>query len=102
MVLGQLTAENLTVSVSGLGDVDIAGEVLSAKIEIPGGGSIQAPDLKIGTADVNISGLGDATLWVTDRLTGNISGGGSVSYYGDPQVDTNVSGLGDFNPKGSK
>ena len=102
LVLGQLTAENLTVSVSGLGDVDIAGEVLSAKIEIPGGGSIQAPDLKIGTADVNISGLGDATLWVTDRLTGNISGGGSVSYYGDPQVDTNVSGLGDFNPKGSK
>ncbi len=97
-----VTADSLDVVVSGLGSVEIAGKVPQATFEIPGAGEVKAADLECQTANVNISGLGDATLWVTDQLTGAISGGGSVSYYGDPQVTTQTTGLGNFKALGSK
>jgi len=100
--LDNLTADSLDISVSGLGNVEVAGEVTTASIEISGAGSVDAPDLKIETASVSVPGLGSATVWVTDQLTGDISGAGSVNYYGDPQVQTNSSGLGSFKAMGSK
>jgi hypothetical protein len=100
--LGQLNARNLDVTISGLGNVDVAGEVTTATINISGAGNVNAPDLKIQTAEVNIPGLGGAKIWVTDQLSGTISGGGDVSYYGDPQTSVNTTGLGAFKPLGSK
>jgi hypothetical protein len=101
-VLDQLKADSLNITLSGLGSVEGSGEVTNARIDIPGAGSVNAGDLKVQTVDVTISGLGSATLWVTDQLTGNISGGGNVSYYGDPQTDVETTGLGQFKSLGSK
>jgi hypothetical protein len=39
---------------------------------------------------------------VTSQLTGNISGGGSVRYYGSPQTNTESAGLGKFESLGNK
>ncbi len=100
--LDQLTAESVDIDLSGLGNVDISGEVTQETIEISGAGSVNAADLKCQTANVDIPGLGGATVWVTDTLTGNISGGGSVNYYGTPQVDAETSGLGQFEKLGDK
>jgi len=100
--LKQLTADALNITVSGLGSVDIAGEVDKATIDIPGAGTMNTPDLKIKTANVTIPGLGNATLWVTDQLTGNISGAGTISYYGNPQIDVTKTGLGTYKSLGSK
>ena len=98
----QITTDKLDVALSGLGGIDINGQATQATFDISGAGSINAPDLKIQTANITISGLGGATLWVTDQLTGEISGAGSVSYFGSPQTNTNSSGLGKFNSLGSK
>jgi hypothetical protein len=38
--------------------------------------------------------LGSATVRVSDLLRADISGGGSVRYYGNPTIDEQVSGLG--------
>jgi hypothetical protein len=100
--LDALDADSLDVTLSGVGDVEISGQVTTAQIDIPGAGSVRASDLRIETADVNISGIGGATLWVTGQLTGTISGGGSVSYYGNPQTNTTSTGLGKFTSLGSK
>ncbi len=100
--LNQLTADMLNVNVSGLGSVDIAGDVGEATISIPGAGTINAPDLKIKTANVTVPGLGSATVWVTDKLAGTISGAGTISYYGNPQTDVNTTGLGTYKSLGSK
>jgi hypothetical protein len=102
VVVGKLTAESVSGSISGLGGIEMTGEVSSATFDISGAGSIKASDLKIKTATITISGIGGADLWVTDRLTGEISGGGSVSYYGNPQTDTERSGIGNFKPLGAK
>ena len=100
--LWELAADEVSINLSGLGQVEIAGEVSHANIDISGAGEVKAPDLKCQTAEVNIPGLGSATVWVTDTLTGSISGGGSVSYYGNPTTNTDSTGLGSFKPLGSK
>lgn len=101
-VLDQLKADSLNTVLSGIGSVEVSGQVSQARIDIPGAGSINFGDLKSQTVHVTISGIGSATIWVTDQLTGNISGGGNVSYYGDPQTDVGSTGLGQFESLGSK
>jgi hypothetical protein len=98
----QITTDNLNITLSGVGGIDITGQATQATIDISGAGNVNAADLQIQTAKVTISGLGGATLWVTDQLTGNISGAGSVSYYGNPQTNTNSTGLGKFQSLGNK
>lgn len=102
IVQNQITTDDLTINLSGLGGIEISGQAAQAEIDISGAGSVDAPDLQVQTARVNVSGLGGATLWVTEQLTGDISGAGSISYYGDPQTITTSSGLGDFKSLGSK
>ena len=97
-----LAAKSLNVTVSGVGGVDLSGEANTARIDISGAGNIKAPSLKIQTANITISGIGGAECWVTGQLTGTISGGGNVSYYGNPQLDTKTPGLGTFKSLGSK
>lgn len=102
VVQNQITTDNLNISLSGLGGVDISGQTNQATIDISGAGGVNAPDLQIQNAKITISGLGGATLWVTDQLTGEISGAGSVSYYGNPQTSTESSGIGNFKSLGNK
>jgi len=100
--MNQLTTDNLKVNLDGAGGLDLSGSATQATIEISGAGSVNASGLKIQNANITISGLGGSTLWVTDQLTGTISGAGSVSYYGSPQTSTNSSGLGQFKSLGNK
>jgi hypothetical protein len=100
--LSDLTADQVELNFSGLGGAEISGEATSESIKLSGAGNIQAGDFKCQTANVTLSGLGSATVWVTDELTGEISGGGSVKYYGDPQTNTKSTGLGKFESLGSK
>ncbi len=102
VVMSQLTSTNLKVTLSGAGGLEISGSGDQATFDLSGAGSIQAANLKLNSANITISGLGGATLWVTGTLTGTISGAGSVSYYGTPQVNTNTTGLGQFKSLGSK
>jgi hypothetical protein len=98
----QVTTDILDINISGLGGFDITGQAAQATITISGAGSVNASDLMVKTANVTISGLGGATVWVTDQLTGNISGAGDISYYGNPQTQTERSGLGNFKSLGNK
>ncbi len=100
--MDQLAADTTDINVSGLGNVELAGEVSQATITISGAGNVDAPDLKIKTANITIPGLGNATVWVTDHLTGSISGGGNIAYYGNPQTSTSTTGLGTYKALGSK
>lgn len=98
----QLTTDNLHIILSGVGGLNVSGQATQATIDMSGAGGVDAKDLQIQNAKITISGLGGATLWVTDQLTGEISGTGSVSYYGNPQTITNSTGLGNFKSLGSK
>jgi hypothetical protein len=100
--IDRLTTDDLTIVLSGTGTVELAGEAAQADIDMPGLGDVNMPDLKIQTARVKLSGMGGATLWVTEQLTGEISGVGDVSYYGSPITDVRTQGLGEFTALGTK
>jgi hypothetical protein len=43
---------------------------------------------------VNISGVGNAEVWVAGTLDVSVSGAGVVRYKGDPKVNQSISGSG--------
>jgi hypothetical protein len=102
LMQNQISTDKLNVTISGLGGIEITGQARQASIELSGAGGVVAPDLKVQNANVTLSGLGGATIWVTDQLTGNISGAGSVTYYGNPQTNLQTNSLGKFISLGNK
>jgi hypothetical protein len=98
----QITTDKIDLTLSGSGGIVVSGKATQAKIDVSGAGSVIAPDLQIQNATVTMSGVGSATLWVTDELNGTISGIGNISYYGSPTTKTNSSSQGSFVPLGSK
>ena len=59
-----------------------------------GSGDVDAGELACADAEVRISGQGNATLRVRDRLDVRVSGVGQVRYHGDPTVTQRISGAG--------
>lgn len=93
--IASLDAETVEIDISGLGNLEInGGEAANLEVGISGGGDLNSENLQVQEADVNISGLGSATVRVSELLRADISGGGSIRYYGNPTVEEQVSGLG--------
>jgi len=101
--LVEMSLGTLDVQLSGAGSINAGGETDNLKLGISGAGSFNGSDLNVKSANVNISGVGSAQIWVLNDLTANISGVGSINYYGSPtSIQKNVSGLGKVNPLGDK
>lgn len=90
-----LSGDAIEAEISGVGSLSIdGGEIDEQDVLISGGGSYKARNLQSARAEIEIDGLGSATVRVSEHLDITISGGGSVEYFGDPSVDQDVSGLG--------
>ena len=84
-------------------DTTADGVVGRLNLVMSGLGDFKGEDLAVQSADVVLSGAGNATMWVIEELTANISGAGSLDYYGNPDLlDTDVSGIGNLSHKGDK
>ena len=98
-----LTADSLDIILSAAGAISASGKVASQNIILSGVGSYDASDLESSSARITLSGAGSATVWVSDSLEADVTGVGSVSYYGSPaSVKQNVSGLGSVRSAGDK
>ena len=99
--IDDLRGEDLEVNLSSAGAIVIAGEVESQEVDLSGVGSYEAGDLRTSETTITLSGAGSAVIWVEDYLDVDVSGLGSVAYYGEnPDVHQSVSGLGSVNTKG--
>ena len=102
ITLNQLTANRLDANLNGLGSLTIkGGKVTEQKVDLSGAGAYLAGDLESETASVTLSGLGNATVWVTGSLDAELTGAGSLEYYGNPQVTQNDTGLGNIKSLGA-
>ena len=90
----EIIAESIETSVSGLGDINLAGEVDFHKVQISGSGKYDAEELVSKDCEIKISGLGSATVNASDDLDIEINGAGNVYYKGDPHISQHISGLG--------
>jgi hypothetical protein len=101
--LNKITAKNLSVNLSGAGSMTASGAADDLDVNISGLGDFKGADLHSKTARVNISGAGSAVVWVDADLDAEISGAGSVNYYGSPDnVRKHINGLGSVNHLGDK
>ena len=99
--IDDLRGEDLEVNLSSAGAIVIAGEVETQEVDLSGVGSYEAGDLRTSETTITLSGAGSAVIWVEDYLDVDVSGIGSVAYYGEnPDVHQSVSGLGSVNTKG--
>jgi hypothetical protein len=90
----RLSGDQLTASASGSGDIKLAGQVHTLRIEIAGSGRYEGADLQSADATIRIAGSGDGVVAVSEKLDVNIAGAGSVEYIGNPTVTQSIAGAG--------
>jgi len=97
-----LSSVDLSINTTGAGDIELSGKVEHQNVEISGVGNYTASNLESQDAEIKLSGIGNAVLWVENTLEVEIQGKGDVSYVGTPEVDYNDSGFGDLKHLGDK
>jgi hypothetical protein len=102
VILKNLEVDKLSCRLSGAGSIAADGTTNEISLRISGMGNFNGGELHAQIAFVNISGAGQAILWLDQQLTAEISGAGSVDYYGSPRVDKQISGAGGVNQLGNK
>jgi len=93
--LDDVRVNRLSVSIHGSGGVRAAGRVPYLEASVADSGPLNARDLDSDEAAVTAAGSGSATVRVRRRLDANLSGSGSILYYGSPSVFQSVSGAGE-------
>lgn len=85
-------ADSMSIKVDGAGEFDINGDVDTFSAEFNGAGELRAKELICKDASINVCGAGDVEISCTGTLSTDISGVGSVGYYGSPALSLNNSG----------
>ena len=94
-IILDVSANKINSKISGIGKITLSGTVNDVDISIPGSGKIDAMGLKTSRCNVNISGIGKCMIDVSDELTTNISGSGTVTYKTAPKkISENITGVG--------
>lgn len=94
IIIEDLHTQTLYAHLPGAGRISISGETVHQNVTLSGTGSYESSLLKSTSANVHLTGIGSAVLWVTDSLTAAVRGMGSISYYGYPTVEEECHGLG--------
>ena len=90
-----LEADAISSAISGSGKILLTGRADKLAVSISGSGSCRAEDLQVADADVAISGSGSAWINASREIVSRISGSGSVYYKGEPQrINNHASGSG--------
>jgi Putative auto-transporter adhesin, head GIN domain len=89
-----IQGKQLTIALTGAGDMTIEGSADSLDLNLKGVGSYDGKDFKTKQAKVHSEGVGNAVLNVSDQLDISVSGIGEVEYIGSPKVQKSGEGLG--------
>lgn len=79
-----LSASKFEGYVHGTGSIDISGSSEAAIVRVEGVGSYDGYNFETTDCDVTVSGVGDAKVNASSKLTATINGVGSIRYKGDP------------------
>lgn len=86
---------SLAAEVSGSGSIDLKGETKDVDLELTGAGHAHCYNLLSENTKVDISGAGSAEVYASVKLDAEVSGAGSVVYKGNAtSVSQHVSGAG--------
>jgi hypothetical protein len=90
-----VNTKSVHVEMSGAGLIELAGNSEEHVVHISGAGGLMAENLVTDNCDVHLSGLGGASVFVTEKLTASITGIGGITYSGNPKlIEKQITGLG--------
>jgi len=94
-----LVANKLKAAISGTGNINVlAGSAKNEELRISGSGKLLLEAVTAEKAEATISGSGDIKINVSQSLDATISGSGSVYYRGNPLISASISGSGRVKP----
>jgi hypothetical protein len=94
VTIGALKTETLRFAGSGAVKADLAGVATDLTVSLSGAGDVQAARLASETGKVTVSGAGKVVVNAAKTLRVSLSGAGSVEYLGNPEIKQSVSGIG--------
>lgn len=88
-------SERFSLKLSGAGSVELGGKAGELELSLSGAGSVRARGLEAKRATVRSSGAGSVQVFASESLEIDVSGVGSVTYFGKPEkIKKTVSGVG--------
>ena len=102
IVAPDVDVAGLRVALPGAGRIEVAGRADRLDVVLAGAAAFDGVDLRAADGTVDSSGVGLASLWVTDTLDLRLGGVGSIEYYGEPDVSQDVTGIGSVEARGAK
>lgn len=91
----EIQTTKVSINLTGAGIVTLSGETDSQETHISGAGGLRAFDLKSAECSIDLSGLGGAEVFATEKLEATITGVGGIVYAGNPKnVEKQITGFG--------
>ena len=88
---------NLSLNISGSGNITGNGEVETLVVKINGAGNLMSKEIKSKSATITINGSGDGEVFASDSISAKINGSGNIKYFGNPEnVDSIINGSGNI------
>ena len=88
---------NLSLNISGSGNITGNGEVETLVVKINGSGNLMSKEIKSKSATITINGSGVGKVFASDSISAKINGSGNIKYFGNPEnVDSIINGSGDI------
>ena len=81
----QIEVDELEASASSAADLELKGKARSIEIDASSAGEVDAYELTVEAADVEVSSAGSAKVSVTKDIRAEASSGGSIRYRGNPE-----------------
>jgi Putative auto-transporter adhesin, head GIN domain len=89
-----LTCEDLSVTISGSGDISLLGQAKKMNVKVSGSGDVATFNFICDDINATLTGSGDIDLNVMKTLSATLSGSGDITYKGMPTVNAQVTGSG--------
>ena len=85
----------MDVTLSGSGDMDLAGSCGKLQVRVSGSGDVNAYELSAREVDAVVSGSADIKVTASEAIKARVSGSGDIHYRGNPEkIDSKTSGSG--------
>lgn len=90
-----VSAQTIESTVTGSGNIDLKGTTTSLKVKITGSGDFDGENLKSNNVNAEVTGSGGANVVCNGELKARVTGSGDIRYSGNPTIkDTKVTGSG--------
>jgi len=90
----ELRVNVMEIETSGASEINLRGKANIVNLSSSGASEMEALDLETATFNIDISGAGEAKIFVIETLNVDVSGAASIRYKGDPTVSSSISGAG--------